>query len=115
MFYVSFVFDDSSRLSWLVEAPNERRAVNAILNKTKTVKKPKFVVVEKPCITSSDEDIDLLSKFESWGGEYDNVFHIENKLAEIVDIGGIKICLGSLAEYSDIVKYLGETNELRQY
>ena len=69
MFYVSFVFDDSSRLSWLVEAPNERSAVNAILNRTKTVKKPKFVVVEKPCITSSDEDIDLLSKFESWGGE----------------------------------------------
>jgi hypothetical protein len=66
MFYVSFVFDDSSRLSWLVEAPNERSAVNAILNKTKTVKKPKFVVVEKPCITSSDEDIDLLNKFESW-------------------------------------------------
>lgn len=108
MFSVSFIFEDSSRLSWLVEANSERSAVNAVLNRTKTVKKPKFVIIEKPCIIASNEDIDLLGKFESWGGEYENVFYIENKLAEIIDIGGIKVCLGSLAEHTDLLKYLGE-------
>lgn len=106
MFYITFVFDDSSKLSWLVEAKTEKEAVNAILNKTKTVKKPKFVVCEKPSIFASEDDLDLLDKFESWGGEYDNVYYIENKLSKVIDVGGIKICLGSLAEYKDILRVL---------
>ena len=77
MFYVNFIFDDSSRLSWLVEASDERSAVNAILNTTKMTKNPKFVVCEKPNVIANDDDIDLLSKFESWGGEYDNVFMVQ--------------------------------------
>lgn len=108
MFNVIFIFEDSSRLSWLVEANSERSAVNAVLNKTKRTENPSFVIIEKPCIIASDEDIDLLGKFESWGGEYENVFNIENKLAEIVDIGGIRVCLGSLAERENLLKYLGE-------
>ena len=70
MFNVIFVFEDSSRLSWLVKADSERNAVNAVLNKTKTVNNPKLVIIEKPCIVASDEDMDLLGKFESWGGDY---------------------------------------------
>lgn len=106
MFNVIFVFEDGSRLCWLVEANSERSAVNAVLNKTKRVDNPNFVIIEKPCIVASDEDIDLLGKFESWGGEYENVFNIENKLAEIVDIGGIRVCIGSLAERADLLNML---------
>ena len=106
MFNVHFIFEDSSKLNWLVSADSERNAVNAVLNHTKTVKKPKFVVVEKPCIFAKEDDLDLLSKFESWEGEHENVYHIENKLSEIIDIGGIKVCLGSLVEYADIISIL---------
>ena len=106
MYNVHFVFDDSSNLNWLVDADSERDAVNAVLNQTKTIKQPKFVIIEKPTIFSSEDDLDLLSKFESWGGEYDNIYHIENKLAEVVSISGFSSCLGSLSEYEDIVKVL---------
>lgn len=108
MFNVHFVFEDSSKLNWLVSADSERNAVNAVLNHTKTVKKPKFVIVEKPSIFASEEDLDLLSKFDSWGGDHSNVYNIENKLSEVIDIGGIKVCLGSLAEYADVVSILKE-------
>lgn len=109
MFYVNFIFDDSSRLSWFVEASDERSAVNAILNTTKMTKNPKFVVFEKPNVIATNDDIDLLTKFESWGGEYDNVFSVENKLSQIIEIDGIKVHLGSLANLSEMVNFVDDS------
>lgn len=106
MFNVHFISEDNRKESWLVDAKTEREAINAVLNKTKTTNNPKFVVVEKPVILALDSDLDLLDKCESRGGEYSNVYKIENKLSKVIDIGGISIRLGSLADFEDIVKLL---------
>ena len=108
MYKVTMVFDDSTVISDLVTAKDEKSALNAIIKHAKTVKQPKFVVFEKPYIIASEDDLDFVSDFQSASVGGDNVYTFKNKLSEVIDIGGIRICLGHLEEYQ---KLLGDINE----
>lgn len=107
MYKVTMVFNDSSTISDLVIAKDEKSALNAIINHTKTVKQPKFVIFEKPYIVASEDDLNLVSEFQSAGFGDNNVYTFNNKLSEVIDVGGISICLGHLDEYK---KFVGEVS-----
>ena len=106
MYKVTMVFNDSSTISDLVDAKDEKSALNAIINHTKTVKQPKFVIFEKPYIIASEDDLNLVSEFKSAGFGDGNVYTFNNKLSGVIEVGGFKICLGYLDEYQ---KFVGET------
>ena len=101
---VRFVFDDSSVLEYSVMAKSEEGAINCILNNTKTVKQPKFVLMNTVDFIQSDDDVKLVKDFSIIHTQFGNMYKFKNKLAEVVDVGGISICLGSLLEYKDLIK-----------
>lgn len=92
-YLVTFVFDDSSTEKSLVNATNEKSAVNSVVNYTKSSRQPKFVIVEQPFLEESCDDLNLITDFEKC---FDNVYTFKNKLSEVVEVGGLYLSLGSI-------------------
>ena len=102
MFNVRFVMYDSSVESYLVQAETEYQAINAVLNRLKPTSDPKFVIVETPHIIATDNDCELirsLNKIELNDGV--EVYELQSKTAEVININGVTIHKGSLVDILD--------------
>lgn len=99
MFYLKFVWQDSSITPYFVSATDIKSAINTVLNNTKPTSNPKFVIVEQPQYFQSTDNVDLVRKFEEvelQGG--DVIYKFESKTAETVTVNGITLHKGSFVD-----------------
>lgn len=98
-YLVTFIFDDSSTENSLVNAKNEKSAVNTVINYTKSSRQPKFAIVEQQIIEENCDDLNLIADFEEHS---DNVYTFKNKLSEVIEVGGFCLSLGSLIGFKEV-------------
>lgn len=104
-FKVTLVFEDSSTMSNLVQADTEELALNSLINETNTVKNPKFVFFEEAVIVQHTNHLPLVEDFTRLClNSGDIIYTFKNKLSEIVQVGGVSICLGHIPTYIDLLK-----------
>lgn len=103
-YFVKFAFEDSSVLEYSVMAKSEEGAINCILNNTKTVKQPKFVLINTVDFIQSEDDVNLVEDFSKSSTSYGDIYNFKNKLSEIINFGGIQICLGHVPQYINLLK-----------